>query len=84
MKKSQSATTTGNGTAPPRLRLKLSTAEDVRRELARLYREARSNQLEVSDASRLANVLQILARCIETGDLERRLQALEEASNGKH
>lgn len=84
MKKTKDRAEPSDKTAPPRLRLKLVTAEDVRRELARLYREARSNQLEVSDASRLANVLQILARCIETGDLERRLQLLEEASNGKH
>lgn len=80
MKKPQSAATTSNCTAPPRLRLKLVTAEDVRRELARLYREARSNQLEVSDASRLANVLQILARIIETGDLEARIKVLEEGA----
>lgn len=65
---------------PParRLRLPLATADDVRRELARLYREARTGRVEVPDASRLANVLQILARCIETGDLEKRLIALEE------
>lgn len=64
---------------PPvkRLRLPLATADDVRRELARLYREARAGRVEVPDASRLANILQILARCIETSDLEQRLIALE-------
>lgn len=63
--------------APPRLRLKLATADDVRRELARLYREGRNGQRDVGDVSRLANVLQILSRCIETGDLERRIVDLE-------
>ena len=63
--------------APPRIRLKLATADDVRRELARLYREGRAGQRDVGDVSRLANVLQILSRCIETGDLERRINELE-------
>lgn len=64
--------------APPaRMRLKLATAEDVRRELARLYREGKSGQRDVADVSRLANVLQILSRCIETGDLEARINELE-------
>ena len=61
----------------PRLRLKLATSQDVCRELARLYREGKSGQREVTDVSRLANVLQILGRLIETSDLEKRLDALE-------
>lgn len=63
----------------PRLRLPLATANDVRRELARLYREGKAGQREVQDVSRLANVLQILGRMIETGDLETRIEALESA-----
>ena len=62
----------------PRLRLKLSSADDVRRELGRIYREGRSGVREVADVSRLANVLQILNRCIETSDLEARVIALEQ------
>jgi len=31
----------------------------------------------VGEVSRLANVLSILSRCIETGDLERRINDLE-------
>ena len=63
--------------ATPRLRLKLATSQDVCRELARLYREGKAGQREVTDVSRLANVLQILGRLIETSDLEKRLEALE-------
>ena len=63
--------------APPRLRLKLATADDVRRELARIYREGKIGQRDVGEVSRLANVLSILSRCIETGDLERRINDLE-------
>lgn len=67
----------GNGQTPPRLRLPLSTVQDVRRELARLYREGKSGQRNVVDVSRLANVLQILCRCIEGSEFERRLENLE-------
>lgn len=66
-----------DATDPPRLRLKLVTADDVRRELARIYREGKAGQRNVPDVSRLANVLQILSRCIETSDLESRIEALE-------
>jgi hypothetical protein len=62
----------------PRLRLPLATASDVRRELARLYRDGKAGLRDVSDVSRLANVLSVLGRLIETSDLEERLLALEE------
>lgn len=64
-------------TTPARLRLRLATADDVRRELARIYREGKAGQRDIADVSRLANVLQILNRCIETSDLERRVAELE-------
>lgn len=64
----------------PRLRLKLVTIEDVRRELARLYREAKSGTRNVQDASRLAHMLGLLGRMIEGADLERRVLALEAAA----
>lgn len=67
---------------PSRLRLKLSTAEDVRRELARIYREGKGGHRDVSEVSKLANVLQILNRCIATDDLEARILALEAATKG--
>lgn len=62
---------------PSRLRLKLTTADDVRRELGRIYREGKSGHRDIADVSRLANVLQILSRCIESGDIERRVEHLE-------
>ena len=58
---SETRTTASNGAAPPRLRLPLASA----------------GQMEVQDASRLANILQILARVLETSDLEARIEALE-------
>lgn len=66
------------GTAPtPRVRLRLSTAEDVQREFSRLYKQAKSQQIEPSAASKLAYILNLLRQAIETGTLEARIQALE-------
>jgi hypothetical protein len=62
---------------PPRLRLKLASVGDVRAELARVYRAAKSGNIAIPDASRLANILFILSRIIEGGDLEKRIQILE-------
>jgi hypothetical protein len=73
---------TNNATdgAKPRQRKRtpLKTAENVRAELARLYRQARAGSIEVGDASKLGNLLQVLGRMIETSDLEKRLEKLEE------
>lgn len=63
--------------APTRLRLPLSNAHDVQRELARLYRQMKSGQIAPSDGTKLAYVLNLLRQAIETGDIETRLQALE-------
>ena len=57
---------------------KLASATDVSRELAKLYREARSGRIDVSDASRLANMLSILARILSDSELEARIEALEQ------
>lgn len=75
----QTRATPAKGPEPPnrRLRTRLETAGDVRKELGRLYRAARAGLLDVQDASRLANVLAILGRMIEAGDLEARIEALE-------
>ena len=68
----------GEKASPPRVRIKLTTVKDVARELGRLYREARTGQVKTQDASRLANMLFIMSRLIEGGDLEARLDALEQ------
>ena len=71
-----SATEETTGT-PGRLRIKLTSANDVRKELGRLYREARAGRVETQDASRLANMLSIMGRLIEGSDLESRVEAME-------
>lgn len=72
------AESTGVDTLPPtRMRLPLKTAEHVRVELARIYREGKAGKRAIADVSRLANVLHILGRMIETSDLEQRIERLE-------
>lgn len=58
-------------------RAKLRTVSDVSAEVAKLYREARAGKVGTQDASRLANMLAIVARLLTESDLERRLEALE-------
>ena len=67
----------GLGEDPPPRRARLDTMARVRRELARVYREARAGRLDVADASKLANILQVMGRMIETSEVEARLDALE-------
>lgn len=58
---------------------RLNTVGGVRREICRLYREARSGGVAVADASRLGNLLFLAARLLEGAELEARVQALEAA-----
>lgn len=67
------------GTPSPRrrYRCRLQSVGDVNRELAKLYREARSNIINVGDASKLANILSTIGRIMADSDLEARIEALE-------
>lgn len=79
--KAQTRADPSDGAAPPRrVRCKLDTIDDVKAELARLYRSAKGGEIETQDASRLANMLSIHSRLIEGSDLEKRLSELEAAT----
>ena len=71
----------GDSPSPPRgakrLRLRLNTIDDVKKELGRLYREARAGEVETHEASKMANMLAILGRIIEGADLEERMDVIE-------
>ena len=56
---------------------RLRDIRGVRRELARVYGDARGGAMSWQDASRAANVLQILVRTLEGSDLEQRIAELE-------
>lgn len=76
---------TGKPDAPPRQRtapIKLDTLRNIRDELGRLYREARAGKLAAQDATRLAYLLGQLRETVVLMDLEGRLAAIEERSNG--
>lgn len=68
--------------AVPTPQLKLATIEDCRREMARVYRDARLGQANTQDASRLVYMLTSIAKMIEVGQLEQRLIALEVKHHG--
>jgi len=71
---------------PPRrrgARITLNSASAIARELARVYRDARTGRLPTTDATKLAHVLDVLRRCLETSDLEQRLSAVEASLAGK-
>lgn len=71
-------------TLPPqksqRYRCKLDSMTDVKREMAKVYREARSGMVDVQDATKLTWCLQAVGKVIEGSDLEKRIEALENAS----
>ena len=60
-----------------RYRCQLETMGDVKREMAKVYREARSNMIDVSDGSKLVYTLGTIGKVIEGGEFEKRLEALE-------
>jgi hypothetical protein len=51
--------------------------QDVRREYARLYRSMKADEIECGKGKSLAYVLGLLARAIEGGELEKRIEGLE-------
>jgi len=60
---------------PPKI--PLQSMEDVRREAARVYREARGGRLETADASRLSFMLQGIGKMLEATTIEVRIRELE-------
>jgi hypothetical protein len=59
------------------VRLRLDSSRDCQRALARLIRGTLAGTIPTQDLSRYANAIAVLARLIEGGDIERRLEALE-------
>jgi hypothetical protein len=56
---------------------RLSTVAMVGCEIARIYKQSRRGELNSMEAYRYANVLAVLARCLETTAYEQRLADLE-------
>lgn len=65
---------------PPKI--DLATPLDVRREMAKVYREAKAGKIDTQDGSRLIYMLSQVGKMIELHEVETRLAALEERQNG--
>jgi hypothetical protein len=57
--------------------IKLQTPDEIRLEMARVYREMRAGKLESQQGTRLVYVLGELRKAYETCVIDRRLTALE-------
>ena len=58
---------------------RLDTVGGVVVELGRVYRLARRNEMDITEAKGLAFVLREIRCALEASDIERRIEALEEA-----
>jgi hypothetical protein len=67
---------------PTLSRIDLKTIDDVRLEMARVYREMRGNRMEAQQGTRLVYVLSQIGKLIEIHEIEKRITALE-TLNGK-
>ncbi len=66
---------------PPTRRFSLATVRGCRSELASLYRLARAGQMDLSEACKFGYLVTSIAKLIEIGDLEQRLNELEHLEN---
>ncbi len=63
-------------------RIQLSTVDHVKREMMRVYADARNGVIPTQEATRLTYILTSIRQTIEVGDIEKRLELLETAHNG--
>ncbi len=62
---------------PTPSRVDLKTIDDVRLEMARVYREMRTGQIDTQDGTRLSFVLGQIGKLIQVNEIEQRMVALE-------
>ncbi len=68
---------------PPTPRVDLKTIDDVRVEMAKLYRAMKSGELDCQQGTRLAYVLAQIGKLIELHEVDVRLTELEARANEK-
>lgn len=61
----------------PQGRIHLNDVRSIRREMGRLYREARGGKINISDAARFCYILSSMAKLVAEQEFEARLKALE-------
>jgi hypothetical protein len=64
-------------TEDPHPRINLSTSEDIRREMAKVYRETRCNKMMPSNGTKLVFMLMSILKAYEVSEMEQRLTDLE-------
>ena len=64
---------------PTPQQIRLITAMDCKREMARVYRDSWMGRIDVQDGTRLVYMLSQIGKMIEVSELEKRIEALEEA-----
>lgn len=62
---------------PTPLKIDLKSIDDIRLEMARVYREMRGGIIESQQGTRLVYVLAAIGKLIELHDIEQRIQELE-------
>ena len=63
---------------PTPLTIHLKTADDVRLEMAKVYRDSRRGNINVSDGAKLVFMLGQIGKMIELSDIEKRIKKLEQ------
>jgi predicted nucleic acid-binding protein len=63
----------------PTPRINLSTSDDIRREMARVYRETRFNKILPNNGTKLVYMLINILKAYEVTEIEKRLVDLEKA-----
>jgi len=66
----------------PLPRINLSTSEDIRREMAKVYRETRGNKILPSNGTKLVYMLINILKAYEMTEIEKRVSELELANLG--
>jgi hypothetical protein len=61
----------------PTPRINLATSEDIRREMAKVYRETRCNKIMPSNGTKLVFILMSILKAYEVSEMEQRITDLE-------
>ncbi len=64
-------------------KINLSSLDDVRLEMSKVYRDMRASRIETSDGTRLVYVLGQLGKLHEVAEVAKRLASIEMAMNGR-
>ena len=76
-KPTETRAASASGVVPTPRRINLDSVENVRREMARVYRDMRTGKIPSGEGTRLAFVLAQLGKLLETSVLEKRIEQLE-------